>query len=201
MDSSYERRGDSLENSSSGRRGGVEQDAALLDAPAVRPSKSLRAGDLWFLDDDDGDSSATDEDLLARSNAASAAEGLVHATRSSDDLGRSTSTHAEMREEGVTGLLAGQQGRQEYHPKGHDPAGKKKSASPQVLGKWNATMVFRERSVQGTVCVLAESLLFQSVADIDHQRRESLTSPPTPTQGQKTWRWQLIRLTQVIRHP
>lgn len=153
-------------------------DASLL--PAFKPSASLLAGEVGFIDDDE-----EEEGGAGRVADGSARDEREREHSGQEDVSDTVVLQEEIEEpQPIPGSLSWSQ------------TGNGRT-SQGLRGKWGATNVLREGSVPGTLYLFDETLVFQS----DPSAREGSSREANPTwsmeHGGKSWRWRLTRLTQV----
>lgn len=174
------------------------EDAARQEASrlsALKPSASLLAGGVGYIDDEEEEDAEGDEvghSTRPRRSEEDHAEGEI--------TSRPHVLQAEMK--AAVQPVADQYARDDLLQK---PGASVSEAGGDhafetLRGEWEVTNVFRHGSVPGTLYLFEESLVFRSDPSAS-EGKDGAVSTWLVRQAGCTWRWRLDRLTQVTRGP
>lgn len=173
----------------------AHRDAVLLSVPALKPSASLLAGEVGFVDEDEDEVGANDEAVPAVSGTYVTQDVAEDSPKEWEDVSRPIALQTEI--EAGAQSVATLQAWDDIEPTLSSSKRGNKPFVQLLRGTWSVTMVLRECSVPGTLYLFAESLVFRSELDHTEESSDPYISSHKHHGGQ-TWRWRLERLTQVL---
>lgn len=172
---------------------GLTPNSASSAVPGLKPSASLLAGRVGFVDDDEEETEAQDETESTASGCSTSCldSGVVREGKEISAQPVVTQAEAEAAVDSGVSQHTWNDVDESLRAQGLN----ERTVQP-TRGSWSATMLLRDCSVPGTLFLFAEALAFRSEVDqLDDSNEVFLTS--LPVHHGQTWRWRLERLTQV----